>query len=76
MAADYYNRTNANRMTPLQKVLSEAVRSSPLTYKEIADRAGIRRSTVSEMINGRVAGSVRSWQRLLDATDVKIGWKR
>jgi alkylated DNA nucleotide flippase Atl1 len=63
-------------MTPLQRVLSEAVRSSPMTYREIGDRAGMARKTVSEMVNGRVRGSLESWQRLLDATGAQVGWKR
>lgn len=64
------------RMTPLQKVLSEAIRSSSMTYTQMSVATGMRRSTISEMINGRVNGSIMSWQKLLDATNVQIGWKR
>lgn len=63
-------------MNPLHKVLSEAVRSSPLTYQQMAIATGMKRGTISEMVNGRIRGSLESWQKLLDVTDVKIGWKR
>lgn len=75
MAADSH-RDRPIRMTPLQSVLSEAVRTSPLTYKQIAVVTGMKPGTISEMINGRVNGSIKSWQKLLDATEVQIGWKR
>lgn len=75
MAGDR-NRERPIRMTPLQKVLSEAVRSSPLSYQQMSLATGLNRSTISEMINGRVNGSMRSWQKLLDVTETQIGWKR
>lgn len=76
MASDYYrNRATKVRMTQLHKTLSEAVRSSEMTYQDMADATGMARSTISEMVNGRVRGSLESWQKLLDATGVVIRWE-
>ena len=62
--------------TPIQKTLTDAVRSAYLTHTELARRSGIGRPYVSEVLNGRVRGSMTTWQKLLDAADVEIGWKR
>lgn len=53
----------------------DAVRSSKKTPTEIARDAGISRQAVSEMLNGRVRGSIMSWAKVLDAAGVEIGWR-
>lgn len=74
MASDYH-RDRPVRMTPLHRTLSEAVRSSTLSYQQMSIATGLKRATISEMINGRVRGSLESWQKLLDVANVQIGWK-
>lgn len=55
-------------MTEIQEFLAGLVRSAGMTQRELAQTVGITESYLSRMLNGRVEGTLSTWQRLLDAT--------
>lgn len=60
---------------PIQQTMRSAVFATGLSAIEIADRSGLSRSAVSEMLSGRVRGTLTSWQRILTALNIKLECK-
>lgn len=58
--------------TSLREVMTQAVSDSGFTYAEIARRAGVDRTTVSAVMNGRRAGTVDTWDLILTAAEVTL----
>lgn len=78
LTTPYHQRRDHDRypeQTALQKMMLEAVRSTKIPHTELSRRTGIGRPYVSEVLNGRVRGTLTTWQKLLDAADIEIGWR-
>jgi transcriptional regulator with XRE-family HTH domain len=56
----------------LRTLMAQAVSDSGYTHAAIARRAGLDRSTVSNVLNGRRAGTVDTWDLILTAADVEL----
>lgn len=59
----------------LRDVMVNAVTDSGLTHAEIARRAGLDRTTVSSVMSGRRAGTVDTWDLILTAAGVELGYR-
>lgn len=59
----------------LREVLVRAVTASGLSHTAIAERAGVDRSTVSYLLNGRRTGTLDTWACLLGAAGVELGFR-
>lgn len=58
-------RTYGHHTTALGMELAERVLKSGLTTRELAERSGLNRTTISTMISGRRGGSIETWDLLL-----------
>ena len=56
-------------MSPLQVWLTGLVRRSEVSQRDLAMKSGMSEKHVSQMLNGRVEGSVSAWSKLLVAAD-------
>lgn len=54
--------------TQLQKELIAQVRESALLQVDLARRTGYSQKHISQVLNGRVEGTLTLWQALVDAT--------
>jgi predicted transcriptional regulator len=54
-------------MTPLQGILVAAVKASGRSQNMLARDAGLTEKHVSQMMTGRVEGTLSAWQAVLDA---------
>lgn len=59
-------------MTKLQSLLSALVRDTQIRQIAIASRAGLSVKHLSQMLNGRVEGTLTMWQAVLDAAGVSL----
>jgi transcriptional regulator with XRE-family HTH domain len=59
----------------LQDTLRNAVHASGLSYAEIGRRAGYSRHTVASVVRGRNGGRVDTWENILMACNVEVGWR-
>ncbi len=59
-------------MTELQTFLVRLVRSSGRTQASLARQAELTEKHLSQMMTGRVEGSLSAWQALLDAAGVRL----
>lgn len=59
-------------MTNLQTFLSAAIRASGWPQAHLAESAGMSAKHVSQMLTGRVEGTLTAWQSLLDAAEVSF----
>ena len=59
-------------MTALQSLLSALVRDARLRQIAIAERAGLSTKHLSQMLNGRVEGTLTMWQAVLDAAGISL----
>jgi transcriptional regulator with XRE-family HTH domain len=60
-------------MTALQAFLADLVRHTGLPQQQIAGEVGISEKHLSQMLNGRVEGTLSTWQAVLDAAGVSLG---
>lgn len=64
---------------PIERVMREAVEARRvelgLNYVQLAERAGVDRGTIYNMLGFQTRGGTRMWQKVLDAVDVEIGWR-
>ena len=58
--------------THLQQLLAGLVRDSGVPQAELARRVGFSEKHVSQMLTGRVEGTLTAWQVLLDAAGVEL----
>lgn len=61
--------------TQLRRVLTQAVSDTGLNSAEIARRAGLHRTTVAHVISGRHGGSLDTWDLILTAAGVQLGYR-
>lgn len=59
----------------LQTTFRDAVKQSGYNNTQLAERSGLSRQHVSKLLNGRVRGTLDTWEVLLDAAGVAIGWR-
>lgn len=59
-------------VTELQHFLAGLVRSNRIPQTEIASAVGISEKHLSQMLNGRVEGTLTMWQAVLDAAGVRL----
>ena len=59
-------------MTDLQSFLSALVRHTRVPQVQIAAVAGISGKHLSQMLNGRVEGTLSMWQSVFDAAGVRL----
>lgn len=59
-------------MTTLQTYLAALVRSAGVPQVEIAEKIGVSEKHLSQMLNGRVEGTLSMWQSVLDAAGVRL----
>jgi transcriptional regulator with XRE-family HTH domain len=59
-------------MTELQALLVHLVRSTGIRQRTICGRVGITEKHLSEMLNGRTEGTLKTWQAVLDAAGVSL----
>jgi DNA-binding phage protein len=59
-------------ITTLQAYLSALVRSTGVLQVEIAEKVGVSEKHLSQMLNGRVEGTLSMWQSVLDAAGVRL----
>lgn len=60
-------------MTPLQRLLADAVVDSGRRHADLAAETGYSTKHLSQMLNGHTEGTLTAWQRLLDAAGVSVG---
>lgn len=65
MGAKRFWRTYGHHTTALGQELAERVLRSGLTTRQLAQRSGLNRTTISTMLSGRRGGSIETWDRLL-----------
>jgi DNA transposition AAA+ family ATPase len=65
MGARKFWRTYGHHATALGQELAQRVLESGLSTKQLADRSGLNRSTISTMLTGRRGGSIETWDELL-----------
>lgn len=56
----------------LLDAISVAVLGTGLTQVELARATGMSTKHVSQMMTGRVDGSLKAWQALIDAADLRL----
>lgn len=59
-------------MTPLQALLVEKIRESGVYQADLSRATLLSEKHISQMMTGRVAGSLPTWQLLLDAAGVDV----
>lgn len=59
----------------LRTLMLTAVSDSGLSHTEIARRAGLDRTTVSSVMSGRRAGTIDTWDLILTAAGVELGYR-
>lgn len=59
-------------MTPLQSMLSTLVRRAHVPQARIAEQAGVSEKHLSQMLTGRVEGTLTMWQAVLDAAGAPL----
>jgi transcriptional regulator with XRE-family HTH domain len=59
-------------MTPLQSMLSALVRRAHVPQARIAEQAGVSEKHLSQMVAGRVEGTLTMWQAVLDAAGAPL----
>lgn len=61
--------------SPLRLMFRQAVMSSGLSWRELARRSGLHRATVGYLMNGTREGTIDTWEILLEAAGVQIGYR-
>lgn len=56
----------------LRQLLVQAVSDQGFTHRQIAERAGLNRSTVNKIMCGERAGQIDTWDLILTAADVEL----
>lgn len=56
-------------------MLIAAIKDSDLSQSEIARRSGLHRSRVSLLLHGQRVGSMESWEAMLEACDIVLGYR-
>lgn len=59
----------------LRTVLTQAIADTGLSQREIARRAGLDRSTVGYVLNGTRRGTLDTWDLILTAAGVELGYR-
>ncbi|GAB6260486.1 helix-turn-helix transcriptional regulator [Photobacterium sp. 53610] len=54
------------------KAVAQARKALGATQKQMAERTGIHKTTLSEIENGRFTGSLDIFERYLDAVDLQL----
>lgn len=74
------NRQNPEDASNLQAFLSSIVRQAMsenmITITQLADRVGMRRGYISNLIGLRARGSLMAWSDILQALNIELGWRQ
>lgn len=65
MGAKKFWRSYGHHTTALGQELATRVLQSGLTTRQLAERSGLNRTTISTMLSGRRGGSIETWDALL-----------
>lgn len=60
---------------PLTKMMAQAIRDTGFSNRELARLSGLNRQTISNLVNGRRDGSVQSWNDILQAAGIELGYR-
>lgn len=71
----YHGKRKPALDSRLRTMMTKAVHDSGLSHAEIARRAGLDRTTVSSIMNGRRSGLVDTWDLILIAAGVELGYR-
>lgn len=61
--------------SPLRQMFVKALLETGLSNRQIARRAGVHHSAVSHLINGSREGRIETWELLLQAAGVELGYR-
>ena len=61
--------------SPLRMMMRKAIFESGLTYGQLGVMTGLSKSTIANLVNGTREGRIETWEIILKALNIEIGYR-